>query len=80
MVSSPERECLQTRITTLAESTLLGRSETCVTHDDVEERLFEPVIQIGLLSVTSRGEYFQDTPVHSVGSIVSKLKGFRPVW
>ena len=42
--------------------------------------LFEAVIQIGLFSVTSRGVYFQDTPVHSVGSIVSKLKGVRPFW
>ena len=42
--------------------------------------LFEAVIQIGLLSVTSRGDYFQETPVHSVGSIVSKLKGVRAFW
>ena len=39
--------------------------------------LFEAFTQNGLLSVTSRGGYFQGTPVHFVGSILSKLKGFR---
>ena len=45
-----------------------------------QQHLFEAFIQIGLLSFASRGEYFQDTPVHFVGSIVSKLEGFRSFW
>ena len=45
--------------------------------DGSQQHLFEAFIQIGLLSVTSRGGYFQGTPVHFVGSILSKLKGFR---